>query len=42
VEHPPIPVSSTGVRGLAAEGKEIRSLVPDTVARYIEEHRLYL
>ena len=41
VEHPPIPISSTDLRTRIAAGADVGSLVPDSVARYIEEHRLY-
>jgi nicotinate-nucleotide adenylyltransferase len=36
-----IDVSSTAVRARAAAGASIRYLVPDPVADYITEHRLY-
>jgi nicotinate-nucleotide adenylyltransferase len=47
VEHqavllPMMDVSSTEVRRRVAAGESIADLVPDTVARYIEQHRLYL
>lgn len=38
---PPIGVSSTMVRRRVRAGQPIRYLVPDAVARYIDEHRLY-
>lgn len=38
---PYLPDSSTQVRALAREGKDISSLVPEAVARYIEEHQIY-
>ena len=46
VEHeamllPMMEVSSTEVRRRVAAGESIADLVPDTVARYIEQHRLY-
>jgi len=46
VEHqavllPMMDVSSTEVRRRVAAGESIAGLVPDAVARYIEEHRLY-
>ena len=46
VEHkamllPMMDVSSTEVRRRVAAGESIAGLVPDTVARYIEQHRLY-
>ena len=47
VEHqavllPMMDVSSTEVRRRVAAGESIASLVPDPVARYIEQRRLYL
>ena len=47
VEHqavllPMMDVSSTEVRRRVAAGESIADLVPDAVARYIEQHRLYL
>ena len=47
VEHqavllPMMDVSSTEVRRRVAAGESIAGLVPDTVASYIEQHRLYL
>ena len=46
VEHqamllPMMEVSSTEVRRRVAAGESIADLVPDAVARYIEQHRLY-
>ena len=41
VELPMMDVSSTEVRRRVAEGESIADLVPDAVARYIEQHRLY-
>ena len=35
-------VSATEIRRLAGEGHSIRFLVPDPVADYVQEHRLYL
>jgi nicotinate-nucleotide adenylyltransferase len=40
-EMPRIGISSTMVRTRVRARQPIRYLVPDTVARYIEEHRLY-
>ena len=34
-------ISSTKVREMAAAGEDIRSMVPQSVAEYIAEHRLY-
>lgn len=36
-----LPISSTMVRKALQEGKNIRPLVPDSVADYIEKHSLY-
>ncbi len=41
IPMPIIDISSSLIRRLLREGREIRYLVPDTVARYIAEHRLY-
>ena len=41
VELPPMPVSATQVRALAAAGQGISHLVPPGVARYIARHHLY-
>jgi nicotinate-nucleotide adenylyltransferase len=41
VSLPMMDVSSTEVRRRVAAGESIADLVPDTVARYIEQHRLY-
>ncbi len=41
VAVPPMEVSSTQVRRAVREGKSIRGLVPEAVARYIEAHDLY-
>ena len=38
----PIEVSSTQIRRLVAEGKDISSLVPAGVEEFIKSHRLYL
>jgi nicotinate-nucleotide adenylyltransferase len=40
-QMPRIGISSTMVRRRVRAGQPIRYLVPDAVARYIEEHRLY-
>lgn len=40
-DMPRVDVSSTAVRRGLAEGRPVRDLVPDAVARYIEEHGLY-
>lgn len=39
---PPVGVSSTAVRRLAAQGAELGALVPTAVARYIRENGLYV
>jgi nicotinate-nucleotide adenylyltransferase len=41
VSMPPCGISSTEVRRRAREGRPIADLVPDAVARYIEEKKLY-
>ena len=38
---PLLPISGSVVRRRAAVGRSVRYLVPDTVAAYIAEHRLY-
>jgi nicotinate-nucleotide adenylyltransferase len=38
---PLLPISGSVVRRRAAAGRSVRYLVPDAVARYIAEHRLY-
>lgn len=38
----PLAISSSAVRQLLREGRSIRYLVPDRVARYIDEKRIYL
>ncbi len=37
----PLPISSSRVRALAAAGQPLAGLVPDAVARYIQERGLY-
>jgi nicotinate-nucleotide adenylyltransferase len=39
--NPGLEVSSTLVRARAREGRSVRYLVPDPVARYVARHRLY-
>ena len=39
---PPIPISSSRIRALAARGDSLSGLVPPAVARYIHANRLYL
>jgi nicotinate-nucleotide adenylyltransferase len=41
LEMPQFGVSSSAVRERAAEGRPLRYLVPDAVARYIEDRELY-
>jgi len=41
VSGPELPLSATEVRQRAREGRSVRYLVPDAVADYIEERRLY-
>ena len=41
VALPMMDVSSTDIRARIANGERIDDLVPETVARYIESHRLY-
>jgi nicotinate-nucleotide adenylyltransferase len=42
VPGPTLPISATTIRELAHEGRSLRYLVPDAVADYILERRLYL
>lgn len=37
----PIPISSTEIRSAVKDGKDISAMVPEGVARFIEENRLY-
>ena len=41
LEGPQIDISSTAIRQLVSEGKEIGNLVPAPVAEYIRKHNLY-
>jgi nicotinate-nucleotide adenylyltransferase len=41
LEIPALAISSTDIRRRVAEGRPIRYLVPDAVAAFIDEHRLY-
>jgi len=42
IQTPIIEISSTEIRERLKQGKSIRYLVPDSVAEYILEHRLYV
>jgi nicotinate-nucleotide adenylyltransferase len=41
IDGPPVDVSASSIRRLAAAGESLDGLVPPGVARYIEAHRLY-
>lgn len=41
LENPVLPISSTEIRSRISNEKAFRYLVPETVYRYIEEHKLY-
>jgi nicotinate-nucleotide adenylyltransferase len=41
VQTPGVAISSTELRQRAAAGRSMRYLVPDSVAAYVQEHRLY-
>jgi len=41
VDMPPFAVSSSEVRGRAADGRPLRYLVPDSIAAYIEREGVY-
>jgi nicotinate-nucleotide adenylyltransferase len=41
IDGPRIRLSATEIRRRAASGRSVRYLVPDAVATYIEDHRLY-
>jgi nicotinate-nucleotide adenylyltransferase len=41
MEIPALAISASDIRGRVARGAPIRYLVPDSVARYIDEHGLY-
>ncbi len=41
LDAPDLGHSASAIRGLSAAGRSVRYLVPDAVARYMTEHRLY-
>jgi nicotinate-nucleotide adenylyltransferase len=41
LDGPLLPISGTALRARAAVGRSLRYLVPEAVARYIGDHRLY-
>lgn len=41
VEMPAVPISSSEIRRLVASGGTWQTMVPERVAKYVEEHRLY-
>ena len=41
LDIPPVDISSSDIRKRVAEGVPVGNLVPDEVAMYIEEHKLY-
>jgi nicotinate-nucleotide adenylyltransferase len=41
LDNEPVDASSSGIRERVAQNQSIEGLVPDAVARYIEEHGLY-
>jgi nicotinate-nucleotide adenylyltransferase len=42
VPDTPLDISSSALRQMIREGKSIRYLLPDSVAQYISEKRIYL
>ncbi len=41
LDKPHVDISASAIRKMAADGKSIESLVPESVAEYIKEHKLY-
>jgi nicotinate-nucleotide adenylyltransferase len=41
VDVSPMPIAATDIRRFAMEGRTLAGLTPDSVQRYIHEHRLY-
>lgn len=41
VDNPLVPVSATEVRSRLGAGESIEGMVPDSVAEYLQKHRLY-
>ncbi|MEE9424569.1 MAG: nicotinate-nucleotide adenylyltransferase [Methylococcales bacterium] len=41
LKTPPLEISSTRIKALLAEHKSIRCLVPDSVFRWLQQHRIY-
>jgi nicotinate-nucleotide adenylyltransferase len=42
LDGPRVDISSSEIREMVAQGRSIAELVPETVAQYIKQHRLYL
>jgi len=41
LQLPPSPLNATEIRDLSARGQSVSTLVPESVARYIDQHHLY-
>lgn len=41
VEHDPVDISSSSIRKMVGEGKEVKEFLPEEVYAYIREHQLY-